>query len=856
MASTVRAGRRRHGTSRVVRLAVLAGAVATASALVVSGVGAESAAGSESAQGRGGVGTVAQMKDARDVARLATGERVELVDGKYLDIAQRNGQDAGHYAITSTDGSIGVRPMGRQRPTAGTRMRVDATPAVAPMAAVQATTYSVKFSITNADVTTKSIALWNRSTWAAVPVDDDGYGPDATAKLAPGSYFAVALHSDYGQPSYLLTRAFTVTTSGLTVKLDQKLAKETAIRTDDTTAARDAAAVWISVPGGNLAGFAGRGMDKVYTTPFSVTGASLRVHEVLTEKGSSASAPSPYRYDLTHSFDNTVPSSPIASVRQASLAKATTPIRAQGVAMRAYLQTVPQTGEWTGVFIGDWVKTGATTTEYVTPGISYSRLVDYGTGDHSLSLPDRTLAAGTTTAGPTVGAAPFGPGPAGNRSTRSSTKMSLTESATLSDAAGNPGTDGRSMSSYRLTSGGQTLASADGLSPYSGLSATVPSTTATYQLTHTVTRRTGYSRLSTLVRNEWTFTSTGSSTSRALPLIDTSFAVSALNARNAAGTAPVTVDVTAATRDSEAVETVTALEYSTDDGTTWTQLPLTTTDTGTAATLTVPITAAYVSLRATAVNDEGGSVRRTVIRAFGGPGIQGDEQVGTTKISNLVVNGGKPVVLTTDELQEFKATFTATDPSGIAEGDLFLYHGSYGAPDGVLLGTWPATCTAQSATTSICETQLAYVWPRSTLGFNSLAGTWKVAAWAWSKDGTSHTDLHAAESVLVQRHSKLTVNASPEPIAKGKTLTVTGTLTQANWQSDTKAYVGYGSQSVKLQFRKKGTTTYTTVKTVMSFAGALKTTVTASTDGYWRFSFAGTTTTPAVSAAGDYVDVQ
>ncbi|WP_431961988.1 hypothetical protein [Actinacidiphila sp. bgisy160] len=49
---------------------------------------------------------------------------------------------------------------------------------------------------------------------------------------------------------------------------------------------------------------------------------------------------------------------------------------------------------------------------------------------------------------------------------------------------------------------------------------------------------------------------------------------------------------------------------------------------------------------ATAVDDEGGSVRRTVIRAFGEPGTRGDEQAGTTKVSNLVVNGGKPVVLT------------------------------------------------------------------------------------------------------------------------------------------------------------------------------------------------------------------
>jgi hypothetical protein len=37
--------------------------------------------------------------------------------------------------------------------------------------------------------------------------------------------------------------------------------------------------------------------------------------------------------------------------------------------------------------------------------------------------------------------------------------------------------------------------------------------------------------------------------------------------------------------------------------------------------------------------------------------------------------------------------------------------------------------------------------------------------------------------------------------------------------------------------------------------GNLKATATATYDGYWRFSFAGTTTTPAVNATGDYVDV-
>ncbi len=90
---------------------------------------------------------------------------------------------------------------------------------------------------------------------------------------------------------------------------------------------------------------------------------------------------------------------------------------------------------------------------------------------------------------------------------------------------------------------------------------------------------------------------------------------------------------------------------------------------------------------------------------------------------------------------------------------------------------------------------------------------------------------------------------------KGKTLTVTGKLSRANWEDH--RYHGYTSQPVKLQFRKAGTSTYTTAKTVHSdSAGNLKTTTTALYDGYWRFSFAGTSTTPAVSATGDYVDVK
>lgn len=99
------------------------------------------------------------------------------------------------------------------------------------------------------------------------------------------------------------------------------------------------------------------------------------------------------------------------------------------------------------------------------------------------------------------------------------------------------------------------------------------------------------------------------------------------------------------------------------------------------------------------------------------------------------------------------------------------------------------------------------------------------------------------------------MNASPEPVAKGKTITVSGKLTRASW--DDRKYHGYTKQPVKLQFRKAGTSTYSTVKTVYTNSyGNLKTTVTASTDGYWRYYFPGTSTTALAKSTSDFVDVK
>jgi hypothetical protein len=62
---------------------------------------------------------------------------------------------------------------------------------------------------------------------------------------------------------------------------------------------------------------------------------------------------------------------------------------------------------------------------------------------------------------------------------------------------------------------------------------------------------------------------------------------------------------------------------------------------------------------------------------------------------------------------------------------------------------------------------------------------------------------------------------------------------------------------VKLQFRKKGSNTYTDLKTVKSSStGTLRTTTKATVDGFYRFVFTGTGTTGTAKTYGDFVDVR
>jgi hypothetical protein len=487
-------------------------------------------------------------------------------------------------------------------------------------------------------------------------------------------------------------------------------------------------------------------------------------------------------------------------------------------------------------------------TEYVTPGISVWRTVNYGSLIAlSLTMPERTLSAGAQP-GQTIGVAPLEPGVEGSYSRRSNNELQISEYTPLTDAAGNTGSDFTATIATTLSAGREVL----GTSATSGLTVTVPSVQQDYQLDQTVSRKSNWAQLSTQMRSQSTFRS-GGPTFGVLPLMDLATSVSGLDSRNRAGTSPVEIGVTASTRAAaSATNRVTGLEYSTDDGATWTAAPVSGDSARAAVSLTVPATTAFVSLRMSATNDAGGSLRRTITRAFAGPATSGDETAGTTQISNVVVNGGKALVIGTSGTPEFSATFTATDPSGIASAGLDLYHGSYNTPDGVLLGE--TSCGAAGATTFACSTFFR-VDARYSLDKNALAGAWRAADWARASDGVGSTDRHALGSVAIKRATSIVGDATPEPVVKGKTITITGGLNRADWESHT--FQGYAAQPVALQWQKLGTTTWTTVKTVQTDTnGKLKTTVVAGSDGAYRFSFAGDATSALVTSVADYVDVQ
>ena len=93
----------------------------------------------------------------------------------------------------------------------------------------------------------------------------------------------------------------------------------------------------------------------------------------------------------------------------------------------------------------------------------------------------------------------------------------------------------------------------------------------------------------------------------------------------------------------------------------------------------------------------------------------------------------------------------------------------------------------------------------------------------------------------------LTTNASPESVVKGKKITVKGTLKRAGKKF---------KASTVLEFAADGDG-FQKVRTVKSSSkGALKTTVTASRSGSFRYVYKGSSTTKAGTSASDHIVVK
>jgi hypothetical protein len=247
------------------------------------------------------------------------------------------------------------------------------------------------------------------------------------------------------------------------------------------------------------------------------------------------------------------------------------------------------------------------------------------------------------------------------------------------------------------------------------------------------------------------------------------------------------------------------------------------------------------------------------LRSFTAHSVHPETSLGNISFTHAVINGGKDIVLGTTTRKSVTVTYTATSSSGVALTEAFLWQGTDSSNTDTITGSLGTdddpVCTESTTQTGVYAcTAVFHINAASDLKNNGVAGTWKLFLGGYDLYANASYNDDVA-TTRIKKASKLTADAAPEPVKKGRTITVTGSLKRANWNNGT--YAGYAGQPVLLQYRKKGSNTYTTLKKVTSgTGGSLKATTPAKADGYYRFSFATNPTTGASTAAGDYVDVR
>ncbi|MGY5114410.1 hypothetical protein ACWC2H_00800 [Streptomyces sp. 900105755] len=152
-------------------------------------------------------------------------------------------------------------------------------------------------------------------------------------------------------------------------------------------------------------------------------------------------------------------------------------------------------------------------------------------------------------------------------------------------------------------------------------------------------------------------------------------------------------------------------------------------------------------------------------------------------------------------------------------------------------------------------------WTRVATGKAAADGSFTIGAanrasgWyrAHHRASTTYQDQVSNAVKKSRTASRITsLKITPQPVTKGKTLTLTGVL-----QHNTTAWKAYGGQRVAVLFRATGSTTWKTVTTVTTNStGHFTAKPKATRDGTWVIDYAGNSTHFASRSAQDFVDVR
>jgi len=378
----------------------------------------------------------------------------------------------------------------------------------------------------------------------------------------------------------------------------------------------------------------------VYATPTaSASGMDFYVQTVWTRNGTDSN--SPYVYNLLSTSDAHIPRRPVYTVRTRSLAAVHNTYAAQGTGAAATASEAPiLPGNFLGATgsrgFGVGLQLPGTANAYFTPGRAGWLSTLYAGTD---AVPGTTFGGYRYSVAGTYrhawNAAPIGPTfpvqAVANTYTAERTGNTITALLPLyGDAASDHASDTAPYGADSGVTGSTTLyrnGAAVESSAQPGYLATrkvLPAGAATYKITTQADRTVRWSRYATRERITWKFRSGHTGTSHNLPLLAVRYSV----ALDRFGRAPVGKPHTVTVRLQEhntadhGVQSSLRVRASYDDGKTWRPVATRTADGHSTFVLTPPKSALYVSLRATAADNNGNTVDQTVIRAYGLRGVK------------------------------------------------------------------------------------------------------------------------------------------------------------------------------------------------------------------------------------------